>query len=193
MSESVNAETYAQILETIVKRIRSGEIVITNFSQTRDYERWWHRDKCEYFAKDMTMSFSYHDPEYRLKEQERKKAYLESRPRASLEDTWAVVALNGIPRGVCYDWSVEEGWVEYLVPKSGRQEDYSDPNAELELRRYHGDVKVLGHVDPHDKTNESLHKFYENLPPETTMFPTENYVVMPWDPPPKLGKTLSGS
>lgn len=190
MSTTVEPEVYAKILEELAQRIRSGEAVVTGISQSRGCERWWHQGKWEYFGlKDVTMSFSYHEPEHRLKEEERKKVYLETRPKASFEDTWPVVALNGVPRGACYDYSVEEGWIEYLVPKSGIDEDYKDPNSELELRRYHGEVKVLGHMDPNAEADDTVHRLYRDLPPDTTMFPTEDFIVMPWkDPNAILGK-----
>jgi hypothetical protein len=89
----------------------------------------------------------------------------------------AVVAFNGIPRGACSDFNVEEGWIEYLTPKTGKYNDYSNPDVPLERRRYHGKVEVLTYIDlkcPDDQ----LMKFYENLPPATSMIPTESYEVV---------------
>jgi hypothetical protein len=97
----------------------------------------------------------------------------------------AVVALNGIPRGACSDFNVEEGWVQYLTPKSGDWESVEvepgvwalDPNIEFEMRRYYGKVEVLGYIDL-DGPDDQLWKFYKDLPEDTPMRPTEKYEVV---------------
>lgn len=93
--------------------------------------------------------------------------------RLMTEDTYPVVALNGIPRGLCHDFNVEEGWIQYRVPKSGLHKDYSNPEVELELRRYHGKVEILGYGG-----NNPTDKFYDNLPECTPLLPVEDYKVI---------------
>lgn len=76
-------EEYVRMLETFAQRIRSGEMLITNLSQVRPYERWWSKDKWEYFSlQDMTLTLHYHDPKHKQSEIERKETYLKENPNA---------------------------------------------------------------------------------------------------------------
>ncbi len=82
-SEAEITEATAQLLETFAHRVRSGEMKITNFNQSRPYERWWAKDKWEYFTlQDMTFSMSYYNPRHQQSELERKDNYLKDNPEA---------------------------------------------------------------------------------------------------------------
>jgi hypothetical protein len=97
----------------------------------------------------------------------------------------AVVALNDIPRGICNDFNVEEGWVQYLIPTSGNYEDYSDPEAKFEMRRFYGKVEVLGYHDleaPMETEQFKFMKYYDAIPEGTPHFPSEPYDVIPNPP-----------
>jgi hypothetical protein len=183
------SESYAQILETLAKRIRSGEVLVTGVEQSRPFEKWYDKDKWEYFnLQDLTMTLHYYDVAGRAAEQQRKEEYRKANPKA-LEELapYPIIALNGIPRGACNDYSIEEGWVQYLVPLSGNQSDYCVKDAPMEMRRYYGKVTIPGYGDPNipweDENNEAR-KIYESLLLENmSPFPTEKYEVIPWEKP----------
>src|SRR6185436_8718912 len=93
----------------------------------------------------------------------------------------ALVTLNGIPRGVAHDFNVEEGWIQYIIPTSENCEDYSNPKAKLELRRFYGKVEVLGYYDLYASEEEERDKFtryYESIPEGTPHFPSKPYDVI---------------
>lgn len=94
----------------------------------------------------------------------------------------AIVALNGISRGVCNDFNVEEGWVQYLMPKDDAWYCRDNPTNEWEMRRYYGKVEVLAYVDL-DGPNDQTMKFYNNIPEGTPLLPTERYEVRHWELP----------
>lgn len=185
-------EKFAEHLEDLAKKLRTGELILTTFTSTRDYERWYHRDKCEHFGlKDDTLTLHFYNLAFRQKEQARKEAFLKEHPSADNFEAYVVVGLNGIPRGACYDYSVEEGWIEYLTPVSGKHEDYSNPDAELELRRYFGKVEILAHGSVGGPNSEVI-KIYDSIPSDTPWpWPGEPYTVMPRTKPVTLSGRLS--
>jgi hypothetical protein len=182
-----DAKTYADILTDIAERIRSGKLKVTSITQSRPCERWWGPKGWEFFKLgDITMTFVYHNPEHRKQELERREIYQKANPTAVEENApWPVIALNGIPRGVCNAYSLEEGWVQYVVPKSGNHSDYSVEDAPMEMRRYHGKVTIVGHSDPAKNVsweNDPLREIYERIPEGTPVLPAEAYEVVPWEP-----------
>lgn len=106
-------------------------------------------------------------------------------PTLEEANPYPIIALNGIPRGICNDYSIEEGWVQYVVPKSGNHSDYSIEDAPMELRRYRGEVTIIGYGDPTKNVsweNDPLREVYECIPECTPLLPTEAYEVVPWEP-----------
>lgn len=181
------AKMYADILTNIADQIRSGRMKVTNIAQTRTSERWYGPKGWEFFSTgDISTTLTYHDPEHRKHELERRDAYQKANPTALEENApYPTVALNGIPRGICNDYNIEEGWVQYVVPKSGNHSDYSVEDAPMELRRYRGEVTIVGYRDPTKDVsweNDPLREIYERIPEGTPLLPAESYEVIPWEP-----------
>ncbi len=77
------SELFAETLEEFAKRLRSGEMVITDHQQTRPYERWWNNDTglWEFFStQDEIMTLRYHCPKHQQSEIKRKEAFLIKNP-----------------------------------------------------------------------------------------------------------------
>lgn len=194
--EEEEAKMYADILTTLAERIRTGETKVTSHRIVNPGQKWWTPGNWEFFRlEDMTMTLTYHNPEHRKKELERLEAYKKANPRALHEDApWPVIALNDIPRGAHHDYNLEEGWVQYRVPKSGNHEDYSVADAPMELRRYYGKVTIVGYNDPAVPFEDSpLKQVYESIPVDKwTPLPTEAYEVIPEEPPKLFQVTKDG-
>lgn len=180
------ANTYADILTNIAEQIRSGQMKVTNIAQTRTSERWHGPKGWEFFSLgDISTTLTYHSPEHRKQELERREDYKKANPTALEESApYPTIALNGIPRGVCNDYSVEEGWVQYVVPKSGNHADYGVENTPMEIRRYYGKVTIVGYSDPCKNISwedDPLAKVYASIPKDTPLIPAETYEVVPWE------------
>jgi hypothetical protein len=174
----------ADYLTGLADKIRNGEVVLTNLEQKRNYERWWNNEKWEHFCtRNNSVTLEYYDVEGRKYEMGRKELYLKANPKA-LENGYpaAIVSLNGVPRGLCNDFNVEEGWVQYVTPKSGNHDDYSNKEAAMEIRRYFGNVRVLGYLRE-SGPDPDLKDIYNGLEKDTPLIPTEAYEVVEELPP----------
>lgn len=174
-------------LMDLIEKIKNGELLIDDFSQTRTVERWHGPDGWKFFnTGDISTTLTYHSPEQRNQELDKREAYRKANPTALEESVpYPVAALNGIPRGMCNDYNIEEGWVQYVVPKSGNYEDYSVGGAPMEMRRYYGKVTIIGYIDPAKNIpweSDPLREVYKRLPEGTPMLPIEPYEVVMWTP-----------